>query len=104
QLLAPRAVRAIDPQHVSPQVGENHAAERSRGQARNLDHLDPGQGARPCFHAASLPRPTSPGPEGEANRDPTSRLITRNGRFCIRYVMICGGFSGDKADLGTWLA
>src|SRR5262249_36431160 len=40
----------------------------------------------------------------QANRDPTSRLFIRNGRFGVRFVAICGAVSYEKADLGAGLA
>ena len=34
---------ALDPQHVRAEIGEDHAAERRRREARDLDHPDPVQ-------------------------------------------------------------
>ncbi len=42
--IAPAA--AGDPQHVRPEVGQDHAPERGRGQAGDLDDLQPGEPPR----------------------------------------------------------
>jgi hypothetical protein len=40
------AARAVDPDHVGTEVGQDHARVRARADARDLDDLDPLQRAR----------------------------------------------------------
>lgn len=59
------AGRSVDPHHASPEVGQDHAAERGRSQPGQLQHPQPAQrhggdgGCRAPRHRSSAPRPAA---------------------------------------------